>query len=202
MTYKINYKKAFEQKCFWLIIEAYQTSLTEKVIQLDWNENDISSEIHKYIKANPLRLKWKVFSNVEAHIPNEKLPKEKGFADKFPRIDFRLTTFSKSEEFEYFFEAKNLKQNDSALKRRYIDTGINNFVSGKYKNGSLIGYLLEGKTDETINGLNSLLEKDNRNTEVLNIKSDKLLNAIYESNHSDIGTLRHLIFDFTNIQNQ
>ncbi|MFA5619092.1 MAG: hypothetical protein WDA08_02160 [Weeksellaceae bacterium] len=196
-----KFRNAFEQKCFRLIIEAYQTSLTEKTIQLDWNENDISSEIHKYIKANPLRLKWKVSTNVEAHITNEKISKVKGFADKFSRIDLRLTSFVSTYEYEYFFEAKNLKQNNSALKRRYIDTGINNFVSGKYENGSLIGYLLEGKTDETVKGINSLLEKNKRNTEVLNLKSDKLLKTIYQSNHSDIGTLKHLILDFTNIQN-
>jgi len=200
MTFKIKYKKAFEQKCFQLMIEAYQTSLTEKVIQLDWNENDISSEIHKCIKTNPLRLKWRVSTNVEAHIPKD-IPKVKGFADKFPRIDFRLTSFLSTYEYEYFFEAKNLKQNDSALKRRYIDTGISNFVSGKYENGSLIGYLLEGKPAETINGINLLLEKNKRSTEVLILKSDKLLKSVYESNHSEIGILKHLIFDFTNIQN-
>lgn len=195
-----KFRDAFEQKCFRLIIEAYQTSLTEKVIQLDWNENDISSEIHKHIKGNPLRLKWKVSTNVEADIPKD-IPKVKGFADKFPRIDFRLTSFISTYEYEYFFEAKNLKQNDSALKRRYINTGIDSFVSEKYANGSLIGYLLEGKTDETVKGINSLLEKDKRNTEVLNLKSNKLLKTVYESNHSNIGTRKHLIFDFTSISN-
>lgn len=200
MTYKINYKRAFEQRCFQLLIEAYQTSLSEKVIQLDWNENDISSEIHKHIKENPLRIKWKVSSNVEAHIPKN-ISKVKGFADKFPRIDFRLTTFSKSNEYDYFFEAKNLKQNDSALKRRYINTGINNFTSKKYENGSLIGYLLEGKINETVNGINVLLKNDKRETEILNLKKDDLLKTYYESNHSDIGILKHLIFDFTHISN-
>lgn len=200
MTYKINYKKAFEQRCFRLIIEAYQASLNEKTIQLDWNENDISSEIHKHIKENPLRIKWKVSTSVEAHIPKN-IPKVKGFADKFPRIDFKLTTFSKSNEYDYFFEAKNLKQNDSALKRRYINTGINNFTSKKYENGSLIGYLLEGKIDETVEGINALLKKDKRETEVLNHKQEKLLKSYYESNHSEIGILRHLIFNFTNIFN-
>ncbi|MEQ6118577.1 hypothetical protein [Reichenbachiella sp. MALMAid0571] len=200
MTYKINYKKAFEQRCFQLIIEAYQTSLNEKVIQLDWNENDISSEIHKHIKENPLRIKWKVSSNVEAHIPKN-ISKIKGFADKFPRIDFRLTTFSKSNEYDYFFETKNLKQNDSALKRRYINTGINNFTSKKYENGSLIGYLVEGKINETVNGINALLKKDKRETENLNLKEDNLLKSYYESNHSEIGILKHLIFDFANISN-
>lgn len=193
-------KNAFEQKCFRLIIEAFRTSFDEKIVQLDWNENDISSEIHKNIKENPLRMKWKVSTNVEADIPKD-IPKKKGFADKFPRIDFRLTTFSKTEEYEYFFEAKNLKQNDSALKRRYIDTGINNFTSGKYENGSLVGYLLEGKIDETIKGINALIVKDKRNSEILNLESHKLMKSYYESNHSEIGILKHLIFDFTNISN-
>lgn len=195
-----KFKNAFEQRCFRLIVEAYQTSLNEKVIQLNWNENDISSELHKCLIGNPFRKKWKVSTNVESHIPKN-IPKTKGFADKYPRIDFRLTTFSRSDEYEYFFEAKRLKQNDSVLKRRYINTGIDNFVSKKYENGSLIGYLLEGKTDETVKGINSLLEKDKRNTEILNFRSNKLLNAYYESNHSGIGTLKHLIFDFTNISN-
>ena len=86
-TVYVKFKDAFEQKCFRLIIEAYQTSLTEKAIQIDWNENDISSELHRHVKENPLRLKWKVSTNVEADIPKD-FPKVKGFADKFPRIDF------------------------------------------------------------------------------------------------------------------
>ncbi|PBQ34683.1 hypothetical protein CNR22_23880 [Sphingobacteriaceae bacterium] len=193
-----KFRNAFEHKCCQLIVDAYQTSIVEKVIKLDWNENDISSELHQHIKKNPQRLKWKVSTNVEADIPKN-IPKEKGFSDKFPRIDFRLTSFVSTYEFEYFFEAKNLKQNDSGLKRRYIDTGINNFVSKKYENGSLIGYLLEGQTNDAINGINSLLKKDKRNTETLILKSNKLIKTYYESNHSDIGVLKHLIFDFTNI---
>lgn len=194
------YVKVFEQRCFQLLIEAYQTSLTEQVIQFDWNENDISSELHRHIKENPLRRKWKFITQVEAHLPKD-IPKVKGFSDKFPRIDFKLTSFISSIEFEYFFEAKNLKQNNSALSRRYINTGINNFISKKYVNGSLIGYLLEGKTSETIIGINSLLEKDERNTEILILKSNKQIKTYYESYHTGIGTLKHLIFDFTNSSN-
>lgn len=193
-----KFRNAFEQKCFQLIVASYKTSLYEKVIQLDWNENDISSELHRHLKENPLRLKWKVSTNVEADISKD-IPKTKGFSDKFSRIDFRLTSFISTYEFEYFFEAKNLKQNNSALKRRYIDTGINSFVSKKYENGSLIGYLLEGKVSETVKGINSLLVKDKRNTEILKLGSNNLLKSYFESNHSDIGTLKHLLFDFTTI---
>ena len=196
-----TFRNAYEQKCYKLIISAYQTSLKEEVIQLDWNENDISSELHKHIKNNPLRIKWKISTNVEAHLPND-ISKTKGFANKFPRIDFRLAVFSKNDEYEYFFEAKNLKQNDSALKRRYIDTGIDNFTSGKYINGSLIGYLLDGKINETINGINRLLEKDERSSESLTRKDNDLINFYYESYHSEIGVLKHLIFDFTSLLNK
>lgn len=193
-----KFRTAFENRCYRLINEAYHISLSKKTIKLDWNENDISSELHEHIKENPLRVKWKVSTNIESYIPKN-IPKVKGFADKFPRIDFRLTSFISTGEYEYFFEAKNLKQTNSALKRRYIDTCINNFVSKKYTNGSIIGYLLEGKIDETIKGINSLLKKDKRNTETLEFKSHKFLRAYYESNHSDIGILKHLIFDFANI---
>ncbi len=199
-TVSNKFRNAFEQRCYQLIIEAYNTFLSERVIQLDWNENDISSELHRHIKANPLRLKWKVSTNVEANIPKD-IHKVKGFADKFPRIDFRLTSFISTYEYECFFEAKNLRQNDSALKRRYINTGINNFVSGKYENGSLIGYLIEGKIDDTVKGINFLLRKDQRQTEILNYTSHMLFKSYYESNHSDIRILKHLIFDFTTISN-
>ncbi len=193
-----KFRDAFEQKCFQLMIDAYQISLRERVIQLDWNENDISSELHRHIKENPLRIKWRISSNVEADIPKD-VPKMKGFADKFPRIDFRLTSFITTYEYEYFFEAKNLKENNSSLKRRYIDTGIDNFVSGKYANGCLIGYLLEGKIKETIKGINRLLEKDKRNTEIIILKDNKFFKSYYESDHLEIGILKHFVFDLTTL---
>jgi hypothetical protein len=186
-------RNAFEQRCFQLVINAYQTSLTRKVIQLDWNENDISSELHEYIKEDPLRIKWKVSTNVEHHI-SKYTTKVKGFADHFPRIDFRLTSFISTYEYEYFFEAKNLRQDDLALKRRYVSTGIDNFVSKKYTNGSIIGYLLEGDSDETVKGINCILVENKRETEILNLKNNKLLNTYYESEHYEIGILKHLIF--------
>lgn len=191
-----KFRYAFEQKCFRLIIEAYQESLIEGVIKINWNENDISSEIHKHILKNPKRLKWKVTSNVEAVIRRD-IPMAKGFANKFPRIDFRFAACFSKQEYEYFFEAKNLKQNDSALKRRYIKTGIDSFVTYKYPQGSLIGYILEGGVEQTVSGINSLLIRDKRNTEVLCSCTSRLLRTFYESNHSNTYVLKHLFFDFT-----
>jgi hypothetical protein len=144
---------------------------------------------------NPLRSKWKVSTNVEAHLPTA-IPKVKGFSATFPRIDFRLTSFISTFEYEYFFEAKNLKEKDSALKRRYIATGIDNFTSGKYKDGSIVGYLVEGAPSKTVDGINKLLNKDSRNTESLTLKPNVLHADYYESEHTAVGTLKHFILNF------
>lgn len=195
------FKNAFEQKCWLLMIEAYRSSLTEKVIQLDWNENDISYELFEKMEANPKRVsKFKIHLSPEFRIP-KMVSKTKGFSDKLPRIDLKMAHFALKQEFKYFFEAKRLKEKSSDLKRAYINEGMDRFITEKYPIGCMLGYLLEGKTDKTIRGINSLLEKDERNTEVLNLKSEKVLKSIYQSNHSDIGTLKHLIFDFSIITN-
>lgn len=193
-----KFRNAFEQKCFRLIIEAYQTSLIEKVIQLDWEENDISQELYEKIDANPHRLKWKIVTFREFYLP-QNVKKEKGFANKLPRIDLRMSNIFGKLEYKYFCEAKRLKEKDAKLKRAYIDEGMDRFISEKYPVGCMLGYLLEGDLDKTIEGINSLLEKEERNTEILNLKPNKLLKTVYESNHSHIGTLKHLVFDFTSI---
>lgn len=196
-----KFRNAFEQKCCHLIIEAYQTSLTEKVIRLDWNENDISYELYEKMEANPKRVsKFKIHLSPEFRIPKN-VSKTKGFSDKLPRIDLKMAHFGLKQEFKYFFEAKRLKEKSSGLKRAYINEGMDRYISEKYPIGCMLGYLLEGKTDEAIKGINSLLEKDKRNTEVLNLMSERVLKSIYQSNHTDIDTLKHLIFDFTIVEN-
>ena len=192
-----SFKRGFEEKCFQLVTESYVSTMEAKVIKLNWDENDITSELHEHIKENPLRLKWSIVTNVEQHLPKYDIEKEKGFALKLPRIDLRLVTINSSLEYEYHMEAKNLKEKDSALKRRYIDTGIDNFVSKKYENGCLLGYNLEGVLRNTVSGINKLLKKDEREPECLKQQSHHLHNEYYESKHSDELTIKHFMFDFT-----
>lgn len=199
MKNSVRFQKAFEGICFELIIAAYHQALDKKEFQLNWNENDFSELLSFYVNENELSLKKGITSKTEQKLLKSTVQQSKGFADKLKRIDFVFFKIWRELRYEYFFEAKNLKQNDSSLKRRYIDTGINSFVSAKYENGSLIGYLLEGKVSETVKGINSLLVKDKRNAEILKLGSNNLLKSYFESNHSDIGLLKHLIFDFTTI---
>lgn len=192
-----KFRNAFEQKCCQLISEAYQTALVEKVIQLNWEENDISQELYEKIDANPKRLKWNITPFRENYL-TQNIKKGKGFANKLPRIDLRMSSISRRLEYKYFCEAKRLKETDSKLKRAYINEGMDRFISKKYPMGCMLGYLLEGKIDETIKGINSLLVKDKRDIEVLNPIASKLLTNYFESNHNEIGTLKHLILNFKN----
>jgi len=192
-----KFKDSVENKCIHLLVEAYNQSITEKLIQLNWEENDITKQLSEYIENNPLRKRNPfIMINVEHNLPNITAAKTKGFAANGLRIDLCFATFRSEKEYKVFFEAKNLKENDSALKRRYINTGIDNFITEKYPLGFLIGYLLEGAVPPTIYGINDLLKKDNRDEEWLYPKQHKTVEWYYESNHSEL-CLKHLIFDFT-----
>jgi hypothetical protein len=195
-----NIQNNFKEQCKTLFVEAYHTSISNTSIFLDYDENDITAILHSYIDNNPKRKEWKISSNLENHLFDDNSTFSKGFAAKFSRIDMRYSTFWEGEEYKYFVEAKNLKANDSGLKRRYIDTGIDNFiVGGKYYNcdGFLVGYILEGTIDNCVEGVNKLLEKDKRASEKIEKAPTSLSIDNHFSNHKG-KDLFHLFLDYVN----
>jgi hypothetical protein len=195
-----KFRSAFENKCFSLIIEAYEFSLKEKTIRLNLDENDISQVLFEKIDTNPKRIDFKIFATREEHLSKD-VEIKKGFADKLPRVDLKMSNITSKLEFKYFFEAKRLKENDSGLKRSYIDEGMDRFTSKKYPSGCMLGFLLQGNVNKTAKGINKLLIKDKRNTQTLISKKNDLHKDYFESKHIEIGILKHLIFDFTNMSN-
>lgn len=192
---------AFEEDCIELIINAYIVVMSEEKYQLDWVENDFSELLGDCVNSSQLSIDKKITCKTEKKLYSNSGILKKGYADKLPRIDFVYTKIWSKQRFECFMEAKRLKEKDSTLKRAYINEGMDRFISEKYPIGFMLGYFLEGKIDETIKGINSLLEKDKRNTEVLKFGNNKFLKTYFESNHSNIGILKHLILDFTILSN-
>ncbi|HEX8575123.1 MAG TPA: hypothetical protein VF677_02410 [Flavobacterium sp.] len=195
----LSTQNLFKKRCVTLFVDAYQTSISNKSISLNFDENDITAILHNYIDENPKRKTWEIFTNTENHQFDENVIQTKGFASKFSRIDMKYSTFWKGEEYRYFVEAKNIKVNDSDLKRRYITTGIDNFLTGgKYSNceGFLVGYILEGNIKDCMKGINKLLEKDNRKTETL--ANSKFLGFDLLSSNHTIKNLNHLFLLYTN----
>jgi hypothetical protein len=195
-NYIHDFKISFEDKCIRLFAEAYNQSIKNKSIQLDFMENDITEILRTNIINNPQKNRWRIHVDREAIISDTNITATKGFANKLKRVDLIMETYTSSISHICSIEAKNLKENDSALKRRYIDTGIINFVTKKYPYGFLVGYLLEGTVKPTIDGINKLLESEGKEKEMLHKKNHKIVQYYYESNHSEL-CLKHLIFDFT-----
>ena len=191
----VAFRTVYENRCIKLILAAYHSAINEKSVSIDWNENDITAQLHEYIENNPLRIQWSISSNVEHHLPKDSIKKKKGFSDKFPRIDLRFVTFNKLE-YKYYIEAKRLKEKDYELKKRYIETGIDNYISEKYPLGCLVAYFLEGNVDVTVSGINLLLQKYDRDPEILKKQSCNLHDYYYVSSHQKI-TIKHYILDFT-----
>lgn len=188
------FRTNFVRNCTTLLMEAYYESVSSKLIFSDFDENDITAILYNFIDNSSKRESYSISVNTENHLFDNAKVVGKGFAAKFARIDMRFVSFWKAKEYKYYLEAKNLKSNDSSLKRRYIDTGINNFLpSGKYYecHGLLVGYVLEGTCEECKNGINKLLEKDNRNEEMIK----NLKETFYVSNHGN-KDLNHIFLSY------
>jgi len=196
-----SFRKAFENNCIKLLISAYQESTMENSVNLNWEENDITDHLHEYVINNPFRLKKHIVTNVESYLANKFLQKDKGFAARRSRIDMRFVVIKSGVEYIYFAEAKLLKEHDNKLKKRYIKTGIDNFISGKYYDGFLVAYIVEGVLINAVKGINKLLEEDHRESEILKKGTCNCHDRYYESFHDSIGILKHFMFDFTNCGN-
>ncbi|HEY0055266.1 MAG TPA: hypothetical protein VGB63_07915 [Pedobacter sp.] len=195
-VYVAVFKNEFHTRCIQLVINAYYSAISAKVIITTLEEEDITAVLSRFIDDNPQRLDWCIINNTEDRLRDDKIAVTKGFAKKSARIDLRFTTINSSFEYRYYMEAKNLKERDSALKRRYIKTGIDNYVSTKYHDGFLVGYLLEGNVSNNVSGLNKLLIKDKRDGEVISISASINGYAYYVSDHTTIK-IKHMFLDFT-----
>lgn len=190
-------RQQFEFRCLNLIIQAYQAAHISKTITLTFDEEDITEVLNNFLDDNPQRLAWQIATNTENRLRNNKVVKVKGFSKQAARIDLRFTTVTSSMEYRYYMEAKNLKIKSSALKRRYIKTGIDNYISTKYNGGFLVGYVLQGNISDNVNGVNKLLIKDKRATEIITLSATKIAGLDqFLSTHPTLE-IKHMFFDFT-----
>ncbi|MCK5402455.1 MAG: hypothetical protein KAJ28_12545, partial [Flavobacteriaceae bacterium] len=72
---KNAFRTGFENRCLKLLVAAYENAIQDKTISLDWDENDITAQLHEYIDSNQLRLDWSIISNVEHHLPKKSITK-------------------------------------------------------------------------------------------------------------------------------
>ena len=128
------------------------------------------------------------------------MKKSKG--KKSPTIDFCFKDWSTSNSY-FGAEAKNLYDNRPEKIKRYVETGVNNYISGRYglqsSESSVIGYVLSGKISEVVKELRKEMSKD---SPVFNLsRAMSVTEPQYMTKH--ISTydnkeiiLHHLFFNF------
>lgn len=209
-----DFEESFEYNCLVLFGEAYKYIKDNKKITVDWDEENISANIFDFIYKSGNAIAWNIDISDEQRLYYEDVLIGVKPAKTASRIDFRLTTnwTEQKKRYAFFVEAKNLieinckktgvktKIDANKLHKRYIKTGINNFVSGKYPQpGCLVGYILQGEPIKIVENINNILQTQNRTTEYLKqiISTIPFLDLDYKSTHNNGLLLKHFFLDFT-----
>lgn len=124
-----------------------------------------------------------------------------------PRIDFSFRAMDPDNRY-FGVECKNLSAGRKELFARYVETGIDNYSSGRYGSSSvenaLVGYVLQGDVSDVVDRLNNLVIKDTSTMDGM-IRDFSYCDPHYRSRHhrsldDKIVLLHHLFFNL--VQNQ
>jgi hypothetical protein len=200
---------AFEQKCIELLEWACHTLKSNKKVDTDWGEENISANIYTYIKDSQQSIDANIHVESEHPFYNQDILSNKKKARKASRIDMVFQNNWSGKRFVFYVEAKNLVENDfikTGRKRtvkartvleRYIETGIDHFLTGYYPKGCLLGYVLNGTINGVVNSLNAMLVKAGRNSELLSLSSGANPWMEFNSYHTKQSMkIGHYLFDF------
>lgn len=205
---------SFEYNCLSLFGEAYAYVKDKAGITIDWDEENISANFYTYIDKNEKAIELNINISDECRLYYDEILTGEVTAKKAPRIDFRLTTnwLEAKKRLEYFVEAKNLIETDSfktgriskiiakEKHERYIHTGIDHFVSGKYpQKGCIVGYVLQGDPNGIVTKINECLETSERTSEYLHAMNATYpyLQFCYQSSHNNGIKIKHFLLNFS-----
>lgn len=199
----------FIYQCVEAIQLGYDRMITEKHYQVDWEEDNLTICLVKTINKTRFLARFHISINYQTPIYNEAMAYEGTNSLRAPKVDFKFSTFSRREEYEYFAEAKNLSESDwqkasgstvdaSHYRARYIDTGIENYLSGRYPEGCLVGYIVNGAEANIVAGINRLIDSRKASPRIGLIRKDTstTMSISYTSDNQSINgplPLRHLI---------
>lgn len=203
------FKAKFESNCICLLLDAY-TSLRSSGRQVnEESENNITAQLVGFMKKNPLRSSLEISLTRESYLDSDEIYNGLQDADKSPRIDIKYSVWNSNVEIEYYMEAKNLAENNwikistgatvdaHKLRKRYIKTGIDNFIGGKYPNGCLLGFILEGDTAKIIELINKLLIAEGRAKEELSNNNSYNYHYISKHTGTSMPMLKHFMLDLS-----
>ncbi|MGB8216747.1 MAG: hypothetical protein WCE94_05525 [Candidatus Methanoperedens sp.] len=166
----------------------------EKRYDLEWEEPRFSACLIGYMRQIKQQRGIELRIEPESYLYQENILKGCEDPATAPRIDIKISGGWVKEDVYYGLEAKILVEIDwkkrcaSYLLNRYIDTGIGNFINGRYSRGMsrgcIIGYVLQGGAPEIALKINNLLLHNGRSKEGI-MKSDSINGCLdyYQSWH-------------------
>ena len=165
----------FEQACLFVVTEAFKDMKQERHYNLTWKETRLSAHLIGYMQKVRDRESCPLRIDPECHLYGKEILEGKEDPDTAPRIDIKISGGWVQEDIYYGMEAKVLVEKDwgtrdnNKLRARYIDTGIDNFVSGRYSpdipRGCVLGYVVQGMPSEIALKINRLLAHRGRKKE-------------------------------------
>lgn len=172
-----NIDADFEQLCLWLLTEAFRHMKQENHYELSWGETRISAVLVGYMQRIKNQEGYNLRIDPESHLYREEILNGVVDPDTAPRIDIKISGAWVYEDIYYGIEAKILVETDWQTRReydlraRYIDTGIDNFVNGRYSpkipRGCVVGYVVHGVAFNIGQKINHLLIHRSRESECM-----------------------------------
>ena len=201
---------AFKQHCLEAIQRGYELMIRERKYQVEWEEDNLTICLVETTKRTDYLGQYQISINYQSPIYDEAMAFEGANSLCAPRVDFKFSTFFGANEYSYYAEAKNLSESDwikpsnsatisaSHYRARYIDTGIENYLSGRYPEGFLVAYVVNGMEVNVVAGLNRLIDSRKVSPRIGHICKDQTTSIpiCYSSEnqlHTGFKILRHLI---------
>lgn len=128
------------------------------------------------------------------------MKKRKGV--KAPTIDFCFKDWKTTNSY-FGAEAKNLYDKKPNIVKRYVDTGVGNYISGRYgsqsSESSVVGYVLSGNISDIVDDLKNEIQKQAPISNLSRVMTTA--EPQYRTRHKrtlddEEITLHHLFFNF------
>lgn len=181
----------------------YYALRADDIISPEMDENEITEEW--YLRVNEIWHKENRALRVSVKLAPVLQHGDKALAKSVgqpPTIDFCFRTWETKDEY-FGVECKNLYESDQSYIKRYVETGVGNYISGRYGSrssvSSVAGYLLSGTPNIIISELrkeiSSVSPRLNLTKELLT--SDEQYKSMHVRKIDGICiTIHHLFLDF------
>lgn len=198
--------------CLDAMCRGYERMVVDAQYDVNWEEDNLTVQLIEKMEQAGFLADHNIEVNPQRPIYNQEIIYKGKSPKSAPVVDFKMSKWYKNKLKHYYAEAKNLSNsnwskpdgsevNASKYRARYIDTGIENFLSGRYPDGCLLGYVVQGEAASVISGINQLIQKRELPPRVGLIEKDEssLFPICYFSSHeidNKILRIRHLFMQF------